>query len=138
MVAGRPFALKGRYFANVFVHFMPVPMSDQPPKIKNNDLLAAHVAARDGNLKDLMKMVNTSKELLFNSKDENGWSPIHEGARSGHKEIIDFLLEHGADINDQTKYGETVLYLAREEFGRDAPFVNHLEDLGAQLIRSEL
>jgi len=145
VIHGRPFPLKGRYFANIFVHFQPIlepkPQLRPPkkkPKLNNIDSLAAHEAAKNGKLKDLKEMDKKRQKELFNSKDENGWSPIHEGVRGGHKEIIDFLLEHGADINDQTKYGESVLFLAKQELGSDSPLVKHLEELGAELIGPEL
>ena len=43
---GRPFAMKGRYYANIFIHFMPVPSKEQteegalPPYILKDSILA--------------------------------------------------------------------------------------------------
>ncbi len=44
---GRPFALKGRFFANIFIHFMPIPSEEQihehelPPYILRESKVAS-------------------------------------------------------------------------------------------------
>jgi prolyl 4-hydroxylase len=43
---------------------------------------------------------------MVHEPDGNGWLPIHEAARSGNVEIIKILLDHGADINARTDFGE--------------------------------
>lgn len=42
--------------------------------------------------------------MLF-SKDHNGWQPIHEAARGGHVQVLDFLVKNGADFNARTHAG---------------------------------
>jgi ankyrin repeat protein len=52
-------------------------------------------------LKELVRAdpSNTTKQ------DVNGWRPIHEAARSGEIEVLKFLVEHGADVNERTNEG---------------------------------
>jgi NF-kappa-B inhibitor-like protein 2 len=35
--------------------------------------------------------------------DHSGWAPIHEAANFGFVEGVQFLLDHGANINEQGK-----------------------------------
>jgi ankyrin repeat protein len=45
-----------------------------------------HVAAQQGNLKVIKKQVAKMKNAV-DSKDKNGWTPLHEAARAGHEEV---------------------------------------------------
>ncbi|CAD6214595.1 unnamed protein product [Miscanthus lutarioriparius] len=49
---------------------------------------------------------------VLNAKDEEGWAPIHSAASSGNSQIIDILLERGADVNLVTDGGRTALHYA--------------------------
>jgi len=77
---------------------------------------------------------------LVNAKDENGWTPLHEGVRGGFEEVVKILVEKGADINQTTggAGGMSPLYIAREENGDDSPIVEFLESLGALSIGPDL
>lgn len=47
-----------------------------------------------------------------NSSAENGLRPLHFAAREGHVEIVDILMQRGADISMQDRQGRTgMLYL---------------------------
>jgi len=132
---GRPFALKGRFMANVFIHFAPVEEGEgRPPYViegspddlnrlakggykKSSDSLRAtsstraHNAAATGNLKALEKIASWSKSTLL-ERDDNGWAPIHEATRGNHVEVIKFLLYHGEDVFMRVCTGPTALELA--------------------------
>mmetsp|Transcript_2691 Transcript_2691/g.2568 ORF Transcript_2691/g.2568 Transcript_2691/m.2568 type:complete len:494 (-) Transcript_2691:235-1716(-) len=195
VIHGRPYPLKGRFYANVFIHFEPTGHSLRHGVESEGDALVekyrvavekrygghenegipsyiledseegtkwhnqhphnrrskrnvnsfqtgsqqteAHMAARDGDVKALSEIVDRFGDLV-NAKDEHGWAPIHEGVRIGNKEVVSLLLEKGANINDTTGRGESVLWWGINEYGADSEIVKYLEDLGAELIGPEL
>ena len=52
--------------------------------------------------------------LGVNDRNEKGWSPIIVAAYHGRKDLIEFLIENGADINDKNYRGTTVLMYAKD------------------------
>ena len=185
---GRPFPLKGKYYANIFVHFEPVghslrhgaesPDGDVtsqyrraaaagtgghehdaglPPYVVEDTEEAeryhrmhpsgwrksqvdgfdtgstpAHKAAMAGDVHSLKEIAITNRDYLT-AKDSNGWEPLHEAARGGHKDAVELLVKHGADVNAVSNHGrgKTPLRLAVEEHGEDHPLVDYLLSLGA-------
>jgi prolyl 4-hydroxylase len=131
-IHGRPFPLRGRYFANVFVHFEPYMKlhSDQttrdvdfleeknPPylipdspsemdwrlKYPKGWLLLQDVSlmAQKGDLPTLQFATSIDPALL-RAGDAKGWQPIHEAARFGHVNIVKWLIEQGVNYNEPTK-----------------------------------
>ncbi|CAL9166559.1 unnamed protein product [Musa hybrid cultivar] len=47
-----------------------------------------------------------------NSKDEEGWAPIHSAASIGNAEIVEILLSRGGDVNLINDGGRTSLHYA--------------------------
>jgi len=171
LIHGRPFAMKGNFYANVFIHFQPTgkPLNFEnydfvedlddfyPPYIikgsaeaehwkKRNptgwhqespsgahvDTLPAFEAAAKNDLDMLQQLASEDRRSLI-AKDRNGWQPIHEAARGGHLDTIEFLLENGADLNARTHKGSGVspLKIARDAHGDDHVVVQFLRELGA-------
>jgi prolyl 4-hydroxylase len=93
----------------------------------------AHAAAI-GDIDRVAHFVSNHKDLLH-MKDSNGWQPIHEAARGGHLEVVQLLLEHGADVNERTAFGEgdSLIELVLDSHGYDHPLFGFLESLGAEL-----
>lgn len=64
-------------------------------------------------------LIGTLEELIFINEevmlasDNNGFSLLHEAVRNGNLQMVNFLLEVGAEINDLTNNGETALDIAR-------------------------
>jgi len=52
-------------------------------------------AIKSGNRATVQEMIDNGAEL--NQQDKPGWSPLNWAAGSGHLEIVDLLLERGAD-----------------------------------------
>jgi prolyl 4-hydroxylase len=193
---GRPFPLKGRFMANIFIHFEPTGHSlrhnmkledlghgdvhekykdalarkvgghendnsglppyivpgtpeeqswrDRHPegqKSKRNSSqtgsTAAHEAAKEGLIEELEAALKEKKELV-NAKDINGWTPLHEGVRGGHIDVVKLLVEQGADVDMKTANGQggTALWWAKRTL--DDPIVEFLESIGALEAGPEL
>jgi len=44
------------------------------------------------------------------TKDDDGWTPLHEAAGKGHnKEVAELLIDNGADVNARDEDGDTPL-----------------------------
>jgi ankyrin repeat protein len=101
--------------------------------------LEVHLAADNGDIERLAKLAAENKRLLH-FKDKNGWQPIHEAARAGHRDVVEFLVGKGVDINARAHDGEgdTPLDLAINALGSDHPVSQYLLSLGARGYRREL
>ena len=49
-----------------------------------------------------------------NAKNVDGWTPLHEAAFGGRKEIVELLISNGADVNAKGESGRTPLDLATQ------------------------
>nr|XP_006824749.1 PREDICTED: tonsoku-like protein-like [Saccoglossus kowalevskii] len=58
-----------------------------------------HRAAIDGNFNMVIKLVEQGHPV--NCRDYCGWLPLHEACNFGYCEIVCYLLDHGAYINDR-------------------------------------
>jgi ankyrin repeat protein len=67
------------------------------------------VAAAD-NQYDIVQQYISSGQFTANSKDENGYTPIHAAVSYGHLELLQFLIDNGGDINVQDNEGDTPLH----------------------------
>jgi len=158
VIHGRPFPLKGRFFANIFIHFEPIYEEESvelPPYIlegspeaeawhrktpnrftagNSDGATKAHGYAATNDLKRLKSLAKKNPYILH-KEDFNGWQPLHEAVRAGHVGIVEFLLENDANINHRTNQGggSTPLGLALEHLSPDHPVVELLERYGAEL-----
>jgi ankyrin repeat protein len=93
---------------------------------------SAHTAAAKGDLFQLKQLAKGDPHTLL-EQDRNGWRPIHEAARGGQADVVDYLIKNGAEVNDRTNDGRgaTALWWAENLFDDDHPVVQALRRHGA-------
>ena len=67
-------------------------------------------------------------------RDLNGYSAVHHAASRGDNELIEYLVQHGADVSVVSRRGETTVDMANGPRQRVQPFpatIALLESLGA-------
>ena len=92
-------------------------------------------AVFDGNLQRVMRLIQGDPTII-NQRDElQELTPLHYAAWGNHKEVVSFLLDHGADINhhDNYKHATPVLYAC--EYGL-VEMVGYLLSRGGDLTIS--
>ncbi len=70
-----------------------------------------------------------------NVRDQDGYSAVHNAAARGDNEMIEFLVEHGADVTFVSRRGQTTVDMANGPQQRVQPFpetIALLESLGAK------
>lgn len=70
-----------------------------------------------------------------NARDFNGYSPVHHAASRGDVEVIEYLVEKGADVTFVSRRGQTTADMANGPVQRVQPFPEALallERLGAK------
>lgn len=72
---------------------------------------ALHEAGKVGNLVKVKELVSQEPQLIP-ARDKFGGTPLHVAAAFGHKEVAEFLLANGADINATMEFDVTPLHLA--------------------------
>mmetsp|Transcript_32409 Transcript_32409/g.53597 ORF Transcript_32409/g.53597 Transcript_32409/m.53597 type:complete len:469 (+) Transcript_32409:136-1542(+) len=100
----------------------------------------AHMYAAAGEVDKLAAVLERKGDLLT-AEDENGWTPLHEGARSGNIEVIRYLLSKGANINhvaEKKEGGHSVLSVAHKIHGPDHPISKFIQSVGGELFEPEL
>jgi ankyrin repeat protein len=69
-----------------------------------------------------------------NSRDANGYTPLHHAAARGDKQLIEYLVEKGADVTVVSRKGQTTADMANGPTQRVSPFpdtIALLESLGS-------
>lgn len=96
------------------------------------DNLGANFAAAAGDLTLLKRIVKGDPKSLYRV-DNNGWSPLTEAARGGHQEVMEWLLQEGANINQRTHKGKggSPLWWAKKFLGSKHKIVEYMEERGA-------
>jgi ankyrin repeat protein len=78
-----------------------------------------HVAARDGDLEKLRKLL-VDNAALVNLKDSDGNTPLHYAAATARRDVVEYLIKQGASIRAVSKSRDTPLHRAAASVNRDA------------------
>ena len=93
------------------------------------------LAAYNGDLKALQKLVKGGKSLK--AKDKDGRTPLHYAGLGGRLDVAKWLLSQGAELNARDAKGATPLALARQDTSdakiaeRRAELISFLAEKGA-------
>jgi ankyrin repeat protein len=98
-------------------------------EISQNDLFFDYIL-NYGYLASLKTLIEKNKKLV-NAKDKDGNTPLYRAAANGHDQVVQLLLDKGAEIDAKNKYGGTPLYRAAAN-GHDQ-VVQLLLDKGAEI-----
>ncbi|VEU37034.1 unnamed protein product [Pseudo-nitzschia multistriata] len=103
-------------------------VTPKSPKAVFGDL-TIHQAASLGELAVLKELAKAQGRHKLFKADSNGWKPLHEAARSGHADVIEYLLEEGANVNERTNFdkGGNAMYWAKKKPVKNAKAIAVLE-----------
>jgi ankyrin repeat protein len=73
-------------------------------------VLSIYDAAAAGD-RDRVEQLLAEDPRLIGFMSHDGWTPLHLAAFFGHPEVVDFLLEHGADMHVVSKNASSVMPL---------------------------
>ena len=65
--------------------------------------------SNEGNVEEVRKLLSICM-INVDCSDINGWSPLYEAAVCGHKDVVQLLLDRGADPNKAQEDGWTPLH----------------------------
>lgn len=87
-------------------------------------------AARFGDVATVVSLRKSGVDIL-STRSDDGMSSILFASRNGHIDLLNYLLEHGADPNDEEYYGGTCLMAA--SCYRNPDCVRRLIEAGADV-----
>jgi protein phosphatase 1 regulatory subunit 16A len=77
-----------------------------------------HVAAANGYMKVAMFLLEEC-HVSTDPVDLDGWQPIHAAAVWGHLDVLELLVQNGANLNARTRNGETPSDICEDPDMRD-------------------
>ena len=108
-------------------------LSSTPQKGNKPNKIAIEEAVLVGNVEALKEYLINDSEVNFSDKD--GWTLLHFAAYGGHNEIIELLIEKGANLNEESIKGKTPIDLAKGNIKKDTAELlrKHGAKTGAEL-----
>ena len=86
------------YLASILIIFAGINYSkSEESETQNDNITAAFRACETGNLDMLKEFISIGIDV--NMKDQYGYSLLHKAVREEHINIVEFLIENGADVN---------------------------------------
>ena len=98
------------------------------------------IQALEGDLAALKQALDHDETAVLTERDDNGWQALHKGVASGMREVVELLVQRGAEINARTHggFGESPLRIAEKLFEPTHSVVLYLKGLGALSLGPEL
>lgn len=85
-------------------------------------------ASASGDLELVSDMLALKPDII-DVADSNGWNALHLAARKGHLDVLEFLIENGADVHMLTNAGKSAEAIARLKLGDNHPVTRVLAEL---------
>lgn len=106
---------------------------DYDLELKKDNLQDILNICEKGTFYDLIK-IEVNKKILV-EKNDKGWSPIIVAAYHGNIDMVRWLVDNGADINDRNHNGTTVAMYLKNFIAKSRNFslLDDLVDMGADL-----
>lgn len=115
-----PKTLAAQFFKESVVDYINhIEHSNQGPieeEVLNKLAFPAHAAAYRGDLKQLKAIIENGI-VKVNERDEQNSTPLHKAAAQGHNEVVQWLVEFGANCTMTNDGGETPIDVAKR-FGQ--------------------
>jgi ankyrin repeat protein len=86
--------------------------------------------AETGDIPKILELIRTNPSIIH-EEDDLKWTVLHEAIRSGRTELVELLIQHGANKDHLTKNGESPLHIARYFLRDNHAIVTYLESIGA-------
>ncbi|PSN47462.1 hypothetical protein C0J52_01967 [Blattella germanica] len=100
-----------------------------PVEMKENGISTVlHEAAKIGSLPMVELLLENGAEKLVNSKDKNGYTPLHKAAYAGARDCLAILLMHGGDLAAESPQGVSVMDTIFSHVPRPISFFNDIFD----------
>lgn len=151
VVIGRPHKLEGEYAAQLMIHYCPQDLYNSLITVSQHQRYSSpyggqdegggraesselHIAAGTGDIKSATRIIMDSlndRISVMQARDANGWLPLHEAVRAGNMDMVQLLVDFGADIGAVTNNGGTPLWWAKRLLGEHHKIVQYLHDIGA-------
>ncbi len=74
-----------------------------------------HLAVRLGHMRVVETLLSEKRKVDVNAYDNDGWTALHLACEIGNVEMAKLLLDAGAQVDSQNKYGRTPLHWACEK-----------------------
>lgn len=132
-ITNQPSILKPGTIFNVTEKFVEVACVDYDAIIYFDNLSGVLESIKSGSLYEAKSSLRGLAGV--HDRNENGWSPIIVAAYFGRKDIVEYLLACGANINDRNYKGTTVLMYAKNYCLKSGnkEFFDSLLDQGANI-----
>jgi ankyrin repeat protein len=84
-----------------------------------------------------VKQICSENKVLINAEDKNGYTPLHNAAYYGQKQVVNELISQGANVNaTDSKHGTTPLHSAASK-KCNSDVVKALLDNGADQTKKD-